>query len=70
MTLLQLCDPLFKYICFLNRSARKGAPLEPAQVESEIEAILSDMHSKAPPIRGWSISMKKSRCRCSFSSTT
>jgi type VI secretion system protein ImpK len=47
MTLLQLCDPLFKYICFLNRSARKGAPLEPAQVESEIEAILSDMRSKA-----------------------
>ncbi len=47
MTLLELCDPLFKYICFLNRSARKGAPLEAAQVESELEAILSDMRSKA-----------------------
>ena len=47
MTLLELCDPLFKYVCFLNRSARKGAPLDPAQVDSEIEAILSDIRSKA-----------------------
>jgi type VI secretion system protein ImpK len=47
MTLLELCDPLFKEICLINRSARKGAALDPAQVESDVEAILANMKSKA-----------------------
>jgi type VI protein secretion system component VasF len=47
MTLLEVCDPLFKYVCFLNRSARKGADLDSAQVESEVDAIFSTMRSTA-----------------------
>ena len=29
MTLLELCEPLFQYICRLNRSARKGGQPRP-----------------------------------------
>lgn len=47
MTLLELCDPLFKYICFLNRSARKGMHIDAGQVDSDLEGILSDMKAKA-----------------------
>ena len=47
MTLLELCDPLFKYVCFLNRSERKGAAIDPAQADSDLETILAEMKSKA-----------------------
>lgn len=47
MTLLELCDPLFKYVCFLNRSERKGASIDPAQVDSDLETILSEIKAKA-----------------------
>ncbi len=47
MTLLKLCDPLFKYVCFLNRSARKGVAIDAAQAEAEVETILSETRAKA-----------------------
>jgi type VI protein secretion system component VasF len=47
MTLLELCDPLFKYVCFVNRSERKGASIDPAQVDSDLETILSEIKAKA-----------------------
>lgn len=47
MTLMELCEPLLQYVCRLNRSARKGGNFEHAQVSSEIEALFSEMHSKA-----------------------
>ena len=47
MKLLELCDPLFKYICLLNRSVKKQASIDAAQAESDIEAILSEIKSKA-----------------------
>src|ERR1700712_167366 len=47
MTLLELCDPLFKYVCFLNRSERKGAAIDPAQADSDLETILAEIKSKA-----------------------
>jgi len=47
MTLLELCEPLFLYVCRLNRSARKGGSHEYSQVRSEIKAFLEDMKSKA-----------------------
>jgi len=47
MTLLELCEPLFQYVCRLNRSGRKGGSFEPARVRSEIEGILEDMRSKS-----------------------
>ena len=46
-TLLDLCEPLFQYICRLNRSARKGGNYELAQVQSEIKALLADARAKS-----------------------
>lgn len=46
LTLLDLCEPLFQYICRLNRSARKGGNYELAQVQSEIRAFLADARAK------------------------
>ena len=47
MTLLDLCEPLYQYVCRLSRSGRKGGSFEPARVRSEIDALLEDMKSKA-----------------------
>lgn len=47
MKLLDLCEPLFQYICRLNRSARKGGNYELSQVQSEIKGFLAQARSKA-----------------------
>jgi type IV/VI secretion system ImpK/VasF family protein len=47
MTLLELCDPLFQYICRFNRSARKGGHHDLHQVRQEVKAMLADFKSKA-----------------------
>lgn len=47
MTLVELCEPLFQYICRLSRSTRRGIRIEPATVRSEVKAILSDMKARA-----------------------
>ena len=47
MTLLELCEPLFQYVCRVNRSARKGAAVELSQVRADIESIFKDMEVKA-----------------------
>ena len=46
-TLLDLCEPLFQYICRLNRSARKGGNYELSQVQSEIKGLLAEGRSKS-----------------------
>jgi type VI protein secretion system component VasF len=47
MTPLDLCEPLFQYICRLNRSARKGGNYELGQVQSEIRGFLADAKAKS-----------------------
>jgi len=47
LTLLELCEPLFLYVCRLNRSARKGGAHEYSHIRAEIKALLEDMKSKA-----------------------
>ena len=47
MTLLELCEPVFQYMCRLNRSARKGGNYELSQVQSEIKGFLAEARSKA-----------------------
>jgi len=46
MTLLELCEPLFLYVCRLNRSARKGGSHEYHRVRGEVDAIFDQMQSK------------------------
>lgn len=47
MRLLELCEPLFQYVCRLNRSGRKGGSFEPSRVRSEIDVIFDEMKRKA-----------------------
>ena len=47
MTLLELCEPLFRYVCWLNRTPRKGGHLEMSRVRSEIVAMMENMRAKA-----------------------
>src|SRR4051812_46563524 len=46
-SLMDLCEPLFQYICRLNRSARKGGNYELAQVQAEIKSILAESRQKS-----------------------
>lgn len=48
MKLTELCEPLFQYICRLNRSARKGGGInlyEP--VRNDVKTLLENIESKA-----------------------
>ena len=49
MTLPELCEPLFQYICFLNRSGRKGqsGTLTLSHVRARIETLLDDANARA-----------------------
>src|SRR5208282_1273285 len=44
MTLLDLCEPLFIFVCKINRSKRKGGPVfDPAQLRAEVDRIMRGM---------------------------
>ncbi|HVS70477.1 MAG TPA: DotU family type IV/VI secretion system protein [Phycisphaerae bacterium] len=47
LSLLDICEPLFQYICRLNRSARKGGNYDLAQVQSEVRTLLSQARNQA-----------------------
>lgn len=47
MTLIELCEPLFQYMCRLNRSARDGVPRDARQVRAEVLGLLEEMKSRA-----------------------
>jgi type IV/VI secretion system ImpK/VasF family protein len=47
MSLLDICEPLFQYICRLNRSARKGGNYDLSQVQSEIKGLLAEARNRA-----------------------
>ena len=47
MTLLELCEPLFQYICRLNRSARKGGMFEIVQVRTDIKTLFDEIKAKS-----------------------
>jgi type VI secretion system protein ImpK len=47
MTLLELCEPLFQYMCRLNRLARSGSTLETDQVRNDIKKIFQTMRTEA-----------------------
>lgn len=47
MTLPELCEPLFQYLCRLNRAARKGGSLELPVVRKEIKALFASLRTQA-----------------------
>lgn len=49
-TLAELCEPLFQYICRLNRSARQHGNANPAQVRADILALLATARKQAAAV--------------------
>lgn len=47
MNLLELCDPLFQYMCRFNRSAQKGALQDLSSVRADLKALINDLRAKA-----------------------
>ena len=47
MTLLELCEPLFLYVCLLNRAGRKGGNLDFHPVRGKVKEIFGDMRNRA-----------------------
>jgi type VI secretion system protein ImpK len=47
MTLLEVCEPIFQYICRISRGARKGAAPELAQAQSEVQSVFRDAKARA-----------------------
>jgi type VI secretion system protein ImpK len=47
MTLLELCEPLFQYMCRLRRSARMDYTLEMDQVRNDIKRIFGEIKANA-----------------------
>jgi len=47
MTLLELCEPIFQYMCRLRRSARMGCTMELDQVRNDVKRILNEIKTNA-----------------------
>ncbi len=43
----EISQPLFQYVCLLNRSARYGRTYDLKQVQSEVNALFAEMAAKA-----------------------
>lgn len=46
MTLVDLCEPVFQYVCRVCRSARKGVSPEMSHVRSELQQTLADVKTR------------------------
>ncbi len=46
MTLLDLCEPLFQYVCRLNRAGRKGGQVNFAVAREDIKGLLEQVQTK------------------------
>ncbi|MFC1634473.1 DotU family type IV/VI secretion system protein [Planctomycetota bacterium] len=47
MTLLELCEPLFQYVCRLRRSARMGRTMGMDEVRNDVAKTFSEMKAEA-----------------------
>lgn len=47
MTLIELCEPLFQYMCRLNRSARDNVSRDARLVKAELLGLFEEMKAKA-----------------------
>lgn len=52
MTLVELCEPLFQYVCRINRAGRIGAACDASQVRGDLKRIFATMESDAPDTPG------------------
>jgi type VI protein secretion system component VasF len=63
MTVLELCEPLFKKVCLLNRVGREGASLSSAieleKLRFEIKELFADLEKKASAQPGLGVLWQK-----------
>src|SRR5258708_13803148 len=63
MTLVELCEPLFKKICLLNRLGRKGASasaaVENEKLRLEIKQLFADLEKRASAEPGLAAQCRK-----------
>jgi len=52
MDLLQICEPLFQYVCRLNRLGRKGGEINVGLVRTEIRRLFAEMRQRAEASAG------------------
>lgn len=60
-SLVELCDPLFQYVCRLNRLARKGGLVDAGQVRSEFKSMLAELKLRCDSIPGMGEQFNKVR---------
>jgi len=51
-SLVELCDPLFQYVCRLNRLARKGGIVDQGQLRAELKSLLNDTRAACEAVPG------------------
>jgi type IV/VI secretion system ImpK/VasF family protein len=47
MSLIEVCEPIFVYVCALRRAAARGAEIRAEAVRSEVKGVFAMMHSAA-----------------------
>lgn len=47
MSLAEICEPFFLFVCRLNSAARKGVALEERHIRSQLEQELDDLRTRA-----------------------
>ncbi|MGA2441283.1 MAG: DotU family type IV/VI secretion system protein [Tepidisphaeraceae bacterium] len=47
MTLVELFEPIFQYVCRVSRSARQGTSYDQAQIRSELKSMLADLRARS-----------------------
>lgn len=52
--LVGICEPLFQYVCRLNRVGRAGGRVDSGVVRAEIKGLLAEMRAKAEQTSGMS----------------
>lgn len=57
--LLEFCEPVFQYVCRLNRLARKGGHVAADEVRSQLKALLTDARAKAQQQPGMGAQFEK-----------
>jgi len=59
MTLLELCEPLFQYMCRLRRSSRMNCTMEMDQVRNDIKRIFSEIKANTSAIADLAVQFEK-----------
>jgi hypothetical protein len=59
-TLVEFCEPLFQYICRLNRLARKGGLVDASQVRNELRSMLAGRETPGRGRAGWASTSERS----------